>query len=378
VHLVDITMFYPAETGGVATYIAAKARWLSRHTRIDHSVVSPVAGRDGSESSFVGLRSVPIPYSKGYRLPLSVEAGARALRRLEPDLIEVGDPYHLAWAALRAQRQLNVPVVGFYHSDLPLVVGQRFGRAARKIAAHYVANLYRRFDLVLAPSQVVVERLDELGINHVRRQPLGVDTEVFSPASRDNRLRARLGLPEATRLLIYAGRFTREKNLTVLVEAVERLGDAYHLLLVGSGDAISGSRHVSCMPFQRDTRALSGLIAGCDMLVHPGGQETFGLVVLEAMSCGVPVLGVQAGGVAELVSKDTGMLVKPDSAGALAEGIEALYQTDLGMLGANARSKVMQHYDWNIVIPQLIAQYGNLFAAGQRAELDPGRDFAID
>jgi alpha-1,6-mannosyltransferase len=231
---------------------------------------------------------------------------------------------------------------------------------------------------VLAPSQVVVERLDELGINHVRRQPLGVDTEVFSPASRDNRLRARLGLPEATRLLIYAGRFTREKNLTVLVEAVERLGDAYHLLLVGSGDAISGSRHVSCMPFQRDTRALSGLIAGCDMLVHPGGQETFGLVVLEAMSCGVPVLGVQAGGVAELVSKDTGMLVKPDSAGALAEGIEALYQTDLGMLGANARSKVMQHYDWNIVIPQLIAQYGNLFAAGQRAELDPGRDFAID
>jgi alpha-1,6-mannosyltransferase len=114
------------------------------------------------------------------------------------------------------------------------------------------------------------------------------------------------------------------------------------------------------------------------MLVHPGDQETFGLVVLEAMACGVPVLGVQAGGVAELVKPDTGMLVKPDSPAAMAEGIEALYQKDLATLGANARRKVMQHYDWNIVIPQLIAQYGNLFAAQQRAELEAGRDFAID
>jgi alpha-1,6-mannosyltransferase len=378
VRLVDITMFYPAETGGVATYIAAKARWLSCHTRIDHSVVSPVAGRDSSESTFIGIPSVPIPYSRGYRLPLSVGVAARVLRRLQPDLIEVGDPYQLAWAALRVRRQLNVPVVGFYHSDLPLLVGQRFGRAARTIATRYVSDLYRRFDLVLAPSQVVVDRLDELGIHRVRRQPLGVDTAVYSPATRDHRLRARLGLPDATRLVIYAGRFTREKKLPVLVEAVKRLGDPYHLLLVGSGDAITGSRHVSCLPFQRDTRALSQLISSCDMLVHPGDQETFGLVVLEAMACGVPVLGVQAGGVAELVKPDTGMLVKPDSPAAMAEGIEALYQKDLATLGANARRKVMQHYDWNIVIPQLIAQYGNLFAAQQRAELEAGRDFAID
>jgi alpha-1,6-mannosyltransferase len=378
VHLVDITMFYPAETGGVATYIAAKARWLSRHTRIDHSVVSPAAYKGDCRSAFIGVPSIPIPYSKGYRLPLSVGAAARALRRLQPDLIEVGDPYQLAWSALRVRQLLNVPVVGFYHSDLPLLVGQRFGSIARMAASHYVSNLYRRFDLVLAPSQVVVERLDELGIQRVQRQPLGVDTEVYSPASREPGLRARLGLPEATRLLVYAGRFTREKKLSLLVQAVERLGAPYHLLLVGSGDAIQGSRHVSCMPFQRDTRALSHLIASCDMLVHPGDQETFGLVVLEAMSCGVPVLGVQAGGVAELVKEDAGLLVKPGSAAALAEGIEALYQKDLVALGANARRRALLQYDWNIVIPQLIAKYANLFAAQQRAEFEAEGDYVID
>lgn len=371
-------MFYPAETGGVATYIAAKARWLSRHTRIDHSVVSPAAYKGDCRSAFIGVPSIPIPYSKGYRLPLSVGAAARALRRLQPDLIEVGDPYQLAWSALRVRQLLNVPVVGFYHSDLPLLVGQRFGSIARMAASHYVSNLYRRFDLVLAPSQVVVERLDELGIQRVQRQPLGVDTEVYSPASREPGLRARLGLPEATRLLVYAGRFTREKKLSLLVQAVERLGAPYHLLLVGSGDAIQGSRHVSCMPFQRDTRALSHLIASCDMLVHPGDQETFGLVVLEAMSCGVPVLGVQAGGVAELVKEDAGLLVKPGSAAALAEGIEALYQKDLVALGANARRRALLQYDWNIVIPQLIAKYANLFAAQQRAEFEAEGDYVID
>lgn len=377
-HLVDITMFYPAETGGVATYVAAKAKWLKRHTRIDHSVVSPVAGRDSSESSFFGVPSFPIPYSKGYRLPLSVGAAARILKRLRPDLIEVGDPYQLAWAALRARRQLNVPVVGFYHSDLPVLVRQRFGRTAGVVAQRYAVDLYRRFDLVLAPSHVMVERLEAIGIRRVRRQPLGVDTDVYSPQRRDPRLRARLGLEEATRLIIYAGRFTREKKLDLLIEAVERLGAPYHLLLVGSGEPVKGARNITCLPFQRDTRALATLLASADMLVHPGDQETFGLVVLEAMSCGTPVLGVNAGGVAELVGTDAGMLVKPGSASALAEGIEAMAGFDLAALGAHARRKVLQRYDWNIVVPQLIGQYANLFAARERAELQMGTDYVVD
>jgi alpha-1,6-mannosyltransferase len=371
-HLVDVTLFYPAEAGGVRTYIGAKRRWLARHTRVAHSVVAPKlqTASVASGDTVVSVPSVPIPGCNGYRMPLSSTLAARAICRLRPDLIEVGDPYQFAWSALRAGARLDVPVIAFYHSDLPQLVAHRFGLAAQRAAIRYTAHLYRQFDLVLAPSAVTARRLRNMGVNQVQQQPLGVDTTIFSPQRKNHQLRAQLGLPPSTRLLVYAGRFTREKKLPLLIEAVERLGDPYHLLLIGSGGELPASPRVTLLPFQRDARALASLIAGCDALVHPGDQETFGLVVLEAMACGIPVVGVQAAGVGELVERDTGVVVEPGSAPALADGIERLYRAERESLGANARRKVLEKYDWDRIMPQLMQRYARLLAT--RASVAPG------
>lgn len=379
-HLVDLTMFYPAETGGVRTYLSAKSNWLAQRTRIDHTVVAPapILGGGSGKTAFVSVPSVPIPYSNGYRMPLSALMAARVLRRLQPDLIEVGDPYQFAWAALRVKKEMNVPAVAFYHSDLPQLVEQRFGRSAQRAAIRYISHLYSQFDLVLAPSAVMARRLLSMGVHQVRHQPLGVDTSVFRPERKDDQLRARLGLPNHTRLLIYAGRFTREKKLALLIGAVERLGDPYHLIMVGSGGRPPSSARVTYFPFQKNPAALAGLIGGCDLLVHPGDQETFGLVVLEAMACGIPVVGMAAGGVQELIDCDTGLLVQPGSASALAAGIADIYQRDLQEMGRNARRKMLEKYDWNMIIPQVMQQYASLLAVHQRAELDEGGAYAID
>ncbi len=85
------------------------------------------------------------------------------LRDLQPDLIEVGDPYLTAWAALDARRQLDVPVIGFYHSDLPLLVSNRMGNWFTPNIEAYVSKLYGNFDRVLAPSQVMANKLIGLG-----------------------------------------------------------------------------------------------------------------------------------------------------------------------------------------------------------------------
>lgn len=361
-------MFYTAESGGVQTYLAAKAEWLARQTSIDHIVVAPDRIEKKRGAGFVGVPSLPIPYAKGYRMPLSCRIAAHQIERLRPDLIEVGDPYHLAWSALQVKGRMDVPVVAFCHSDLPRLVAHRFGSSAQRVATRYMRSLYRRFDLVLAPSQAMVHRLHDIGVTRVRHQPLGVDTATFSPQRRKNDLRARLGLADNTRLLIYAGRFTREKKLPLLLEAMQRLGDPYHLLLVGSGGRLPPARRVTCMPFQRDATALAELIASCDALVHPGDQETFGLIVLEAMACGIPVVGVAAGGVNELIDNETGMRVAPGSVVALADGIGALYERDLRAMGARARRKVLERYDWHRVIPQLMRHYAGLFAAHRQAD----------
>jgi alpha-1,6-mannosyltransferase len=376
VHIVDITMFYAAEAGGVRTYLTAKAEWLMRHTRIRHTVVGPREQQCDRLASFIGVPSAHIPWGNGFRMPLSIRRAAGVLRRLEPDLIEVGDPFTFAWAALRVRRNTKVPVVGYYHSDLMQIVRQRLGEMPRDVVARYIGWLYRRFDLVFAPSRLMVARLKEVGVERVRHQPLGVDTDIFSPDRRDPTLRARLGLPRHARLLVYAGRFTREKKLHVLVDAVQRLGEPYYLLMVGNGTDIPHSPRIIRLPFQRDPRALAGIIASCDALVHPGDQETFGLIVLEAMACGVPVVGVAAGGVGEMVDRDSGLLVRPGSATALADGIADIYGCDRERMGANGRRRTVGNCDWRLIVPQLVAQYAGLLAARERAELEAGLAYA--
>jgi alpha-1,6-mannosyltransferase len=269
-------------------------------------------------------------------------------------------------------------VLAFCHSDLPQLIEHRFGAYSRSLAVRYSRNLYRRFDLVLAPSHTMAHRLREMGVRQVRCQPLGVDTLTFRPERRDAGLREQLGLPPDTRLLVYAGRFTREKKLHLLLEAMQRLGPPYHLLMIGSGAEMPRSPRVTYLPFQHDARSLAQLIASCDVLVHPGDQETFGLIALEAMACGIPVVGVAAGGIAELVDADTGVLVRPGSAAAMAEGISGIYDADRTALGANARRKTVERYDWNIIMGQLMGHYSALLGVQRQVRAEAERLYAPD
>lgn len=375
---VDLTLFYTEESGGIRTYLTSKARWLARHTRIEHFIVGPSLIAHAEDSTFVGVPSMPVPGAPGYRMPLSTRLAAHKVMQLQPDLIEVGDPYQLAWTGLRVKHRLDIPCIAYCHSDLPRLVARRFGPATQPLAAGYLANLYQRFDLVLAPSKVMTHRLHEMGVEQAVYQPLGVDTEIFSPQRRNPNLRAELGLPEDTRLLVYAGRFTREKKLPLLLEAVQRLGRPYHLLMVGCGAQFPSSEHVTYLPFQRDATALARLLASCDALVHPGDQETFGLIVLEAMACGIPVVGTAAGGVQELVESDAGMLVQPGCAVKLAEGISAVFEAGCTVLGAAARRKVVERFDWNSIMPQLVEHYTGLLTAYKQIPAGTGTLYAPD
>lgn len=367
-------MFYPAETGGVRTYLSAKSHWLAGRCRIAHTVIAPAdgtacAGAEADRPSLLTVPAVRLPGGRGVRLPLPSGGAEALLRRLRPDLVEVGDPYQLAWSALRVKRAMNVPVVAFYHSDLPLVMQRRFGNLASSAASAYLRRLYGKFDLVLAPSRCAVRRLESLGIGPVRHQPLGVDTDFFDPSRRDPGLRQQLGLPEQTRLLIYAGRFSQAKNLPLLMDAIGHLGQPYHLLMVGGTLKGRTPAGVSCLPFQ-GRRELARLLASCDVLVHPGDGETFGLIVLEAMASGIPVVGVNAGGVAELIDERCGLLVDPHRSDTLVAGLRKLYRMDREAMGRAARRKVERMYDWRMIMPQLMHQYAGLLCASDRALME--------
>lgn len=355
-HIADITMFYAPASGGVRTYLDAKHRRLGLTPNVRHSLLIPGA----SACEHNGIHEVPappLPFGNGYRFPLRLAPWCNVLHELQPDLIEVGDPYLTAWAALGARRRLDVPVIGFYHSDLPLLVSNRMGNWFTPNVEAYVSKLYGNFDRVLAPSQVMASKLRRLGIDNVHVQRLGVDLATFHPDHRDPGLRAELGLPEDTRLLVFAGRGSREKNLPVLLDCIQRLGKPYHLLLVGSHMPAHVPDNVTVFDHFRPASEVARLLASANLLVHAGDQETFGLVILEAMASAIPVVAVAAGAFREIVDPDCGQLCAPGDGQAMATAVAEVFERDVVALGQRARLHVEQHYNWDSVVSGLLEHY---------------------
>ncbi len=112
-------------------------------------------------------------------------------------------------------------------------------------------------------------------------------------------------------MLVFAGRFSGEKNLSVLLYAFARLGAPYHLLLIGGDRYARPNSNVTMIPYRRDSQELAQWMASCDALVHAGTKETFGLVLLEAMACGRPVIAARASATPEIVDDRVGVLAKP-------------------------------------------------------------------
>jgi alpha-1,6-mannosyltransferase len=371
-HLVDSTLFYSPTSGGVKRYLMAKHAWLAAHTSWQHSIIVPGEEDQIERGGLCTLAGYGVPGTFNYRLPLNPRHWTRVMRALEPSLIEAGDAFHPAWCAWHVARSRGIPVVAFYHSNLPQIIGRRVGGGlSERIIARYVRWLYERFDLVFAPSRLMCDFLNELGVYHTAHQPHGVDAEVFHPSRRDSRLRERLGLGPCTRLLIYAGRFAREKNLPVLLDAFAQLKAPYHLLMIGGNGAPARPLpNVTTIPYLRDSIELATWLASADALVHAGTKETFGLVALEAMACGRPVIAARAGAIPEFVDESVGLLAKPHCSRSLAEAIAGLYEQDIEALGAAARSKVIRRYTWNKAFLAQTAVYASLLGVRRDESLE--------
>jgi alpha-1,6-mannosyltransferase len=360
-HLVDTTLFYSPTSGGVKRYLSAKHHWLATRTSWEHTIVVPGRGLHFERGSVCTLPGYPVPGTFNYRLPLNPFRWTRLLDMLEPTLLEAGDGFHPAWCAWVVAQRRGIPVAGFYHSNLPDLAGRRFaGALTEPVLRRYLRYLYERLDVVFAPSRIMCAYLRDLGVSQVLHQPLGVDTRVFSPSRRSATLREKLGLSAATRLLVYAGRFAPEKNLPLLLKTFARLGPLYHLLLIGGECRARPAVNVTMLPYRRDSLELAQWLASADALVHAGTKETFGLVVLEAMACGLPVVTARAGAFPEFVDERVGMLAEPGSDASMAEAIVALYERDLQALGAAGRERVLKHFTWEQAFQAQTAAYASL------------------
>ena len=374
-HLIDTTMMYAPRSGGVKRYLHQKRDWLAeRRPDISHTIVVPGATTGLAAHGIVTVAAARLPFGDGYRMPASTAKWETVIRMLEPDIIEAGDMFVPGHAALDAGEALGVPVVGFCHTDAAALAALHFGEWAEAPAMKHWAATFQRFDRVVAPSRHIAQRLSEAGVEKVSVQMLGVDTELFHPSRADGeRLKRRLNLPANARLLVFAGRPAREKNIESLICAVERLGAPYHLLLVGAAKDAHYSPRVIPMGYERDPVKLAGIIASCDALVHANENEPFGLVVLEALAAGLPVVGPSRGGISELIDEHVGQRAASVDPAGMAEAIEALFARDMAQLKRAARRRAEQRHRWDNTFEGLTRLYGELVAQRSAVEIVPLR-----
>ncbi len=374
-HLIDTTMMYAPRSGGVKRYLHQKRDWLAkRRPDISHTMVVPGPTTGLAAHGIVSVAAARLPFGDGYRMPASTTKWETVIRMLEPDIIEAGDMFVPGHAALDAGEALGVPVVGFCHTDAAALAALHFGEWAEAPAMKHWAAIFQRFDRVVAPSRHIAQRLSEAGVEKVSVQMLGVDTELFHPSRADGeRLKRRLGLPVDARLLVFAGRPAREKNIESLICAVERLGAPYYLLLVGAAKDAHYSPRVIPMGYERDPAKLAGIIASCDALVHANENEPFGLVVLEALAAGLPVVGPSRGGISELIDERVGQRAASVDPAGMAEAIEALFARDLEQVKRAARRRAEQRHRWDNTFEGLTRLYGELVAQRSAAEIVPLR-----
>ena len=350
-------MLYAPHSGGVTRYLREKRAWLARNTTMRHTLVVP-ALRDGvGPCGEILIRTRALTRSP-YRWPYDGARWVREICARAPDLIEAGDPGPLGWIARRAATRLDVPLVAFCHADVVRMTALRYSPAVNGAVREYLRAFYRRCEVVVAPSRYMKERLAQWGVERVVVRPLGVDLATFTPAARAFDLRRRLALPRDARVLVYAGRIAPEKNIDVLLRAFRLLGRRYHLVIAGSDAGVDGKpANVTLLPFLESATDLARLLASADALVHAGDQETFGLILLEAMACGRGVIAPDAGAAPELVDAEAGILVRPRDARSLAEGIAAFYDKDPEACGAHARRRVEQGYTWDAAMRGLLGVY---------------------
>ena len=331
---------------------------------------------DESPVQVVRLPSVPAPGAPGFRIPLPCMGPVlRALRQadLRPDVVHVHSPFVAGSLGLRLRRRTGAPVVFTHHTLYHLYA--HYGRLPRPLVSRWtlrrVAGFCQRVDAVVAPSSAVAELVREgyRAAVAVRVLPTGLDLTPFCQASRES-VRRQLSLPPHAPVLLHVGRLAREKNVTVLLEALVRVLRAApdaRALVVGGGPLEGWVRRQAAGTPEAARLQVVGPVApeqvpawyaAADVFVTASTTETQGLVAVEAMAAGVPVVAPDAFGLRDVVVDGRCGYLVPPRADALAEAaLRLLRLPELRRRMAQAARQEAARYDVRETVSALLALY---------------------
>jgi alpha-1,6-mannosyltransferase len=349
--IVDVCAFYAPEGGGVKTYVERK---LKAGAMAGHEVIILAPGersaiRDmGGDGRIVMLPARRFPLDRRYHYFDDEPALHAMLDQLQPDLVEASSPW--SSAAMVGRWRGQAPRALIMHADpLSAYAYRWFGPVARRTTIdrgfdwywRHLRRLDTAFDLIVSANESLSTRLREGGLSGVRTIPMGVEPDIFSPAHRNEALRAHLlqscGLGPDGMLLIGVGRHAPEKRWPQVIQAATMAGYRRPVGLVLIGDGRDSARirraaahnpHIHLLAPTADRASLAALLASADVLVHGCEAETFCMIAAEARASGLPVIVPDEGGAADQAATGLGLRYRAGQADSLADAINHMAATD--------------------------------------------------
>ncbi|MDQ7024105.1 MAG: glycosyltransferase family 1 protein [Anaerolineae bacterium] len=363
--------FLPA-MDGIVRVMCLLLDHLHQHG-IETLVIAPQLGDEPvteyNSSKVVTVAGPPIPWYPERRMTLPSPTVYRALKEFQPDVAHFFHPVTIGLPGLLMVKQLGIPTLISFHLDFAQMATHfKYGFISLSFLKSGI-NLLTRFvfnsaDYTLAPSRAMQCQMHKLGIQNVGLWKRGVDAERFHPRYRDAAMRQRLsdGHPDDI-VLLYVGRLSQEKYLQDIRPVMDSMPNV-RLALVGDGpyrqdlERIFTGTNTVFTGYLRD-EALSQAYASADIFVFPSSLETFGLVVVEAMAAGLPVVASRVGGIPDVLEEGaTGYTFAIGDKDGLLDGLRRIVanRETMQQMGRNARA-FAETQTWGHMMDEVIVHY---------------------
>jgi phosphatidylinositol alpha 1,6-mannosyltransferase len=327
-----------------------------------HDVLIIAPESEGAPSEYLGYKIKHVPsISMKKLIPMAVPKKylEPLLEGFAPDVIHLASPIFLGHYVARIARKMGIPTVSVYQTDIAGFARHYGLTIAHNTLKKWVSRIHQASDITLAPSKWACRDLEQSGVKNVRLWKRGVDLVNFTPARRDESLRANIAGGKKKLIIGYVGRIANEKRIDDL-KILNQQGDI-QLVIVGDGPAaprikreLPGARFVG---YQSGTE-LARYVASFDIFVHTGKHETFCQGIQEALASGVPVIGPDTGGPVDLIEHGiTGLLIDTADPHELLEAVATLRNHSSFDLMQLAARRSVEHRTWDYINSQLISHY---------------------
>lgn len=339
---------FPPHVGGVGVHIHTLSKELINQGHEVYVITYPhkdITDIDGIH--VIGTKGLNIPGVRGLMFKMNAKKALENLiEKVDIDIIHGHYLFPAGAAAVEVGNDHKIKTYVTAHgSDMfELYKKQPLMRST-------VRKVLKNADGVFAVSNALKHEIIATGVIGIADKTKlcwnSVDIEKFNDNDNDS-FKKEYNLADKP-VVLFVGNLIKRKNVESLLEAKKIANSDYYLVVVGDGPQFKklkskvGDENIRDVIFTGSRNDVENIIPSCDVLVLPSYSESFGLVLIEALACGKPVIGSNVGGITEIINDDVGLLVNPNKVSSIARAIDKIINDEefRQVLSSNARNRAM-------------------------------------